>query len=127
VRAVQEAIKRQAPPQELCTLFDAFLDAEAKAGTFLESRVSACHISESTMTALRSKHNETLEKKRQICICSAVFLQLRTAYEKQQQVVQEAIQRRDSQEICKLYGSLRDAGSKVGDLGGSRCRSIRHH
>jgi Skp family chaperone for outer membrane proteins len=112
-RAFQDAIKRKASSQELCTLIEAFYDAEAKVGTFLESHTSACHIPDGTVTTLRSNHNKTLEKKQQICICSADFLRLRTEYEKQQQTLQEAIKHRDSQEICKLYGSLTEAGNKL--------------
>jgi hypothetical protein len=113
-RAIQDAVKRQAPSQELCTLFDAFYNAEAEVGTFLESHADACRIPESTLTALRSNHNKTLEKKQQICICSAGFLSLRTEYEKQQQALQGAMQRHgDPQEICRLYGALTDAGNKL--------------
>jgi hypothetical protein len=113
-RAIQDASKRHASSQELCTLFDAFYDAEAQVGTFLESHADACHIPEGTLTASRSNHNKTLEKKQQICICSAGFLSLRAEYEKQQQALQEVTQRHgDPQEICKLYGSLSDTGNKL--------------
>jgi hypothetical protein len=113
-RAIPDAIKRHASSQELCTLFDAFYDAEAKVGTFLESHAEACQIPESTLTTSRSNHNKTLEKKQQICVCSAGFLSLRAEYEKQQQALQEAMQHHvDPQEICKLYGSLTDAGNKL--------------
>lgn len=113
-QAIQGAVKRHASSQELCTLFDAFYDAEAKVGTFLESHADACHIPENTLTTSRSNHNKTLEKKQQICICSAGFLSLRADYEKQQQALQEAMQRHGNpQEICKLYGGLTDAGNKL--------------
>jgi hypothetical protein len=113
-QAIQGAVNRHASSEELCTLFDAFYDAEAKVGTFLESHADACHLPENTLTTVRSNHYQTLEKKQQICICSAGFLSLRAEYDKQQQVLQEAMQRHgDPQEICKLYGGLTDAGNKL--------------
>jgi hypothetical protein len=65
--AIQEAIKRKVPPQELCGLFNSFADAESKVVRFMEVNARSCGIPAEVVTITKSNHGKTLEKKQQIC------------------------------------------------------------
>jgi hypothetical protein len=65
--AIQEAVKRKVPPQELCGLFTSFSDAEGKVVKYIEDNARSCGIPEQVLTVTKSNHGKTLEKKQQIC------------------------------------------------------------
>ena len=65
--AIQEAIKRKVPPQELCGLFTGFSDAEGRVVKFIESNARSCGIPQEVLTVTKTNHGKTLEKKQQIC------------------------------------------------------------
>lgn len=65
--AIQEAIKRKVPPQELCALFTTFSDAEGRVVKFIESNARSCGIPPEVLTITKSNHGKTLERKQQVC------------------------------------------------------------
>jgi hypothetical protein len=69
--AIQEAVKRQVRPQELCALFNTFSDAEGKVVKFIETNARSCNIPPQVVTVTKSNHNKTLEKRQQICASAA--------------------------------------------------------
>jgi hypothetical protein len=65
--AIQEAIKRKVPPQELCGLFTSFSEAEGKVIRFIETNARSCGIPAEILTVSKSNHSKTLERKQQVC------------------------------------------------------------
>ncbi|HXW27755.1 MAG TPA: hypothetical protein VEK55_00200 [Xanthobacteraceae bacterium] len=65
--AIQEAMKRKVPPQELCGLFTSFSDAEGRVVKFIESNARSCGIPQEVLTITKSNHGKTLERKQQVC------------------------------------------------------------
>jgi hypothetical protein len=65
--AIQEAIKRKVPPQELCGLFTSFSEAEGRVIKFIETNARSCGIPAEILTVSRSNHGKTLERKQQVC------------------------------------------------------------
>jgi hypothetical protein len=72
MKILSEGFKHQAPPGELCALFNNFADAEGKMLKFLETNASSCGIPQEVITTSRTNHSKTMEKKQQFC-ASASF------------------------------------------------------
>jgi len=68
---LQDAIKRQVGPQELCAMFNTFTDAEAKVVKFIEANARTCGIPEQAIAATKSNHAKTMEKRQQICAAAS--------------------------------------------------------
>jgi len=68
---VEDGIKRQVGPQQLCALFNTFTEAEAKVVKFIEAHARSCGIPEQAVTVTKSNHAKTMEKRQQICQAAA--------------------------------------------------------
>ncbi|HEY8268467.1 MAG TPA: hypothetical protein VIG34_07400 [Xanthobacteraceae bacterium] len=70
-KAIQAAAKRKAPPQELCPLFRAYAEAEAKMVQFLEKNQAWCQIPAEAIKGSKANHAKTLQVRTQVCQAAA--------------------------------------------------------
>ncbi len=70
-KAIQAAAKRKAPPQELCPLFRAYADAEAKMVQFLEKNQAWCQVPPEAIKGSKANHAKTLQVRTQVCQAAA--------------------------------------------------------
>ena len=70
-KAIQAAAKRKAPPQELCPLFRAYAEAEAKRVQFLEKNQAWCQVPADAIKGTKANHAKTLQVRAQVCRAAA--------------------------------------------------------
>ena len=70
-KAIQAAAKRKAPPQELCPLFRAYAEAEAKMVQFLEKNQAWCQVPPDAVKGSKTNHAKTLQVRTQVCRAAA--------------------------------------------------------
>jgi hypothetical protein len=70
-KAIQAAAKRKAPPQELCPLFRAYAEAEAKMVQFLEKNQALCQVPPDAIKGTKDSHAKTLQVRTQVCRAAA--------------------------------------------------------
>jgi len=70
-KAIQAAAKRKAPPQELCPLFRAYAEAEAKMVQFLEKNQAWCQVPPDAIKGSKTNHAKTLQVRTQVCRAAA--------------------------------------------------------
>ncbi len=66
-KAIQAAAKRKASPQELCPLFRAYAEAEAKMVKFLETNQAWCQVPPEALKGSKANHAKTLQVRTQVC------------------------------------------------------------
>jgi hypothetical protein len=70
-KAIQAAAKRKASPQELCPLFRAYAEAEAKMVQFLEKNQGWCQVPPEALKGSKANHAKTLQVRTQVCQAAA--------------------------------------------------------
>ena len=70
-KTIQAAAKRKASPQELCPLFRAYAEAEAKMVQFLEKNQAWCQVPPEAIKTTKASHAKTLQVRTQVCRAAA--------------------------------------------------------
>lgn len=65
--AIKGAAAKHELPQELCTLFVQFIQAEAKVVNFMEQRAASCGIPAQVVSVTKANHQKVLQTKDRIC------------------------------------------------------------
>jgi hypothetical protein len=66
-RALQEAGKRKATPQELCPMFRRFSESEAKLVKFLEQNQAWCQVPAEMIKTVKANHGRTIQLRTRVC------------------------------------------------------------
>ena len=70
-KAIQEASKRKAPREEVCTLFKRFAAAEAKYVKYAETNATWCGIPAEAVKQMKANHTQTVKIRGQVCSVAA--------------------------------------------------------
>ncbi len=70
-KALTTAGKRKASPQELCPLFRAYAEAEAKMVQYLEKNQVACQVPAEAVKGSKTNHAKTLQVRTRVCQAAA--------------------------------------------------------
>ena len=70
-KAVQEAGKRKAPPQETCPLLTRFVEAEGKVVAFMKREGMWCGIPAQVIQSAETSHARSQEIKKKVCAVAA--------------------------------------------------------
>ena len=64
---LQAAIKRKAPPPELCGLFRGFTEAEGKVLKYISENQQWCNIPPQAVTDMKANHAKTMQTRDKVC------------------------------------------------------------
>ncbi len=67
----KSAMDRHAPPPELCRLFSAFSDAEAKMIKYVEGQGVWCGFPPNVLPNMKAGHAKSLDARKQVCAAAA--------------------------------------------------------
>jgi hypothetical protein len=70
-QAIQAANKRKAPLQEACTLFRAYIDAEAKMIKFMSDNKAQCGVPDDVIKNFTKSHAKAAEMRTKVCNAAA--------------------------------------------------------